>query len=455
MNSLLFLFLAFLLAIIAFQKVVLKQSILSPTFPFLFGLFIASLIALICSPKWGFIMRAETFWILVLGVLSFLLGTLPFSKRHKDTRIQNPTLLISPGCSTPHSGRLALFGVFQIITYTSAVVLLMNHFGSRDIGFLLEGVRASINSATTQASFAYPTWLNGFMSICYVSGFYFIFCFVSLLAKKCKDVFLYFLVISNLVLCSIGSLLGGSRGSLIILISALVFGLLSFAANHKHRARVARRTYLITAILVIALLLGFQSLGTSLGQTQNASFNWIDYFSIYCGAQIKNLDEFVTAGNFQISNLFGQQSFRSLIIYFGRFFVPNWSPYPLDLPFRYANGYSLGNVCTVFYPFLYDFGVAGIIVMPFIMGVVSSWAFELLSRRKSKNKAILSFAYSFIWYCLLFSFFSNKFYELIFSPTFVKYLIYFTVLLWGFNVSLSGPRFLKRSFASRGVRCEL
>ena len=104
--------------------------------------------------------------------------------------------------------------------------------------------------------------------------------------------------------------------------------------------------------------------------------------------------------------------------------------YPLDLPYQTANGLNTGNIYTTFYAYIYDFGYIGIIILPFIIGFVSEIIYIKAKNTNLNNEKInLSIIlYSYIFYTLAFSFFSNKFFEGTCTPTFIKYVIIWLLL---------------------------
>ena len=77
-----------------------------------------------------------------------------------------------------------------------------------------------------------------------------------------------------------------------------------------------------------------------------------------------------------------------------------------------ANGYGLGNVATTFYPWIYDFGYQGVFWLTLIMSVTSEFIYQM-TKRCHRFLAPLSrlFYGGTIVPCIIFAFFSNKFYE--------------------------------------------
>lgn len=91
-----------------------------------------------------------------------------------------------------------------------------------------------------------------------------------------------------------------------------------------------------------------------------------------------------------------------------------------------------GNVYTTFYAYLYDFGVTGVIVLMILMGLISQVLYQKATKPSKRNRRysinLWIIVYSYVFYSLAFSFFSNKFYEGIVSIQFIKYLVFWAMV---------------------------
>ena len=112
------------------------------------------------------------------------------------------------------------------------------------------------------------------------------------------------------------------------------------------------------------------------------------------------------------NEIWGSQTFVSIIRWLGpKFGIENYY-YQLDLPFRRINGFSLGNVYTTFYPYIYDFGYLGEICLVVLMAIIVQCVYEICKRTKLKNSpSIPILLYGYMYSSIVLSFFSNKFYE--------------------------------------------
>ncbi len=258
------------------------------------------------------------------------------------------------------------------------------------------------------------------------------FCYIIInnyIAQKKID----FLSILIVILGIISSVILGSRGGAINIILAMI-AIYTVIKNKKngYGKDITKKFILKILIILGVILLTFQMTGSLLGRKSNSktaisNMNFFDYLSIYCGAQIKNLDTYLQEDNIDNENLYwGSQTFVYVIRYFGG--KLNWSNsyYALTLPMRKVDGFNLGNVYTTFYPYIYDFGYIGEIILVAIMAIIAQLVYETCRSVTLKSKPKVSIlVYSYIFSTIVFSFFSNKFYENIFNKQFLN-----MILLW-------------------------
>ena len=143
---------------------------------------------------------------------------------------------------------------------------------------------------------------------------------------------------------------------------------------------------------------------------RNVSKKPFEYVSIYCGAQVKNLDIFLqNKDSISKNNIWGSQTFIYLVKSYGeKIGFKGYEPYKLDLPFQKVGDNDLGNVYTTFYPYIYDFGYVGEFILVLIMSIISHLVYESIKIRKvDKNYNVLILSYGIIVSSLALSFFSN------------------------------------------------
>lgn len=236
------------------------------------------------------------------------------------------------------------------------------------------------------------------------------------------------LLFLSFVLSVLSGITTGSRGwALNLIIGA---GVTFFLLKGKKEGRLLRLSpkLLFKIILIFVLLLiSYQSIGTLLG-ADTSSIKFMDYISMYCGGSIYNLDYFIKNINWPKSNVFGGQTFIYIIKWIGPLFGIDTN-YRLDMPFIRNGVYEMGNIYTTFYPFIYDFGLAGTFFLTALMAIITQSIYEKTKFSFESSKPAFSIIlYSYVFSSIMFSFFSNKFYESVFTPNFLVYIISWKII---------------------------
>jgi oligosaccharide repeat unit polymerase len=166
------------------------------------------------------------------------------------------------------------------------------------------------------------------------------------------------------------------------------------------------------------------------------------YLAKYIGAQVYNLDHYLNEA-FRESQIFGQETFQPSVQFIcARLGISQWARYNLDLPFVYAKGYELGNVYTTFYAYIHDFGYTGVIILPLLFGFTSQLIYKF--SRTSPDAHTINFGlvlYSYVAHVTLFSFFSNKFGEMLFSISMCKKMLFmWLIIMFLFHVRIKGTK---------------
>ena len=98
--------------------------------------------------------------------------------------------------------------------------------------------------------------------------------------------------------------------------------------------------------------------------------------------------------------------------------------------------YEIGNVYTMFYKIIYDFGFLGVVPFTLIMGIYYCETYRKIKSEKSdKIVDIRLLIYAYLFNDIVMSSFSNRFYETVFAPPFIKFIIV-VILLDAFPVEM-------------------
>ncbi len=170
-----------------------------------------------------------------------------------------------------------------------------------------------------------------------------------------------------------------------------------------------------------------------------------DNLFVYLGAPIVNLDNFIEGYNVKLLGaiskraLFGAQSFKGLYQYIDKLFkVDAFSDITdIELFVFSDNGREIGNVYTMFYKIIYDFGFLGVLPLTFIMGTFCCETYRKIKCEPKTDRIIdlRLLVYAYLFNDIVMSAFSNRFYETIFDAVFIKFFI----VVWGLDVFLLEP----------------
>ena len=332
-----------------------NRNLVSPAFLLSTTFFICSLVALINQNKWQLILNRKTYLVICGAILEFI-----------------------------------------IVTYLVNKLLSVVKFQYKN----------SKKSKLNAPYIALSKIANIFLAFILASGLYtgYVFFLYIIVKKNFRfDLFI------NMFISILAPFVTGSRGnSIYMIISWVIYCYLILWKNNKLNFKMQFKFVMRITLVLIILLLLLPLTAVLFGRRMD---NWDEYLSIYIGAQIKNLNEFILNNNFPLqTSIFGQQTFFTIIPLVSKLIGLNIPSYKLDLPYQAIGSLSLGNVYTTFYPWLYDFGYKGVFLLTLIMAIVVEFIYHLALHSKLQfGLSILLYGYLGSFVALLF--FSNKFYE--------------------------------------------
>ena len=411
--------------ILVFDYYFFKKNILNPCFLFILSFFLLSLFSLPFVDKWDLDLHGYTFITIFIGLVCFNLVTILFYKYYilnKKEKKNNNIICEEIVISKYIEFALIIFiFIFNIIF----MYILSNKVGIRitsisDIGKIMDKYAHLIKFQNDYTKFKLPFIVTNIRVVIVGIGFWFSYIFThNLINYKNKN----YRQIIIIVLCVICSLLTGSRGEAISLIVAFfVYFLFQYT---KYKCQIKKSFFIKIIVSFICLIILFTPLSKLMGRETGDSA--LEYISIYCGAELKNYDTFIREDNkYNAKNILESQTFMSLNNSISKTnIIKDLNYKPLTLPFRTVNNINLGNVHTIFYSFIYDFGLFGLIIFTILMGAICSFVFFNIVpySYENKNKNIYLISYGLISFTIIFSFFSNYFYDTIISTYFIRYII--------------------------------
>ena len=226
------------------------------------------------------------------------------------------------------------------------------------------------------------------------------------------------------------SMFTGSRSSAFRYITAAIAGriIIIRRANGSYKRGNIKLLIRVVAIVVLVAVASLAS-RTFIGRSTTFDATWYRAIFPYFGSPIVNLDMALNSMGVYHSRLFGEQTFYNLYTFLGnKLRIDSWKEISLHLPFLTSNGISTGNVYTMYYMFIEDFGYIGVPVLTFFVGLYYCFSYSRLMRLYSTKPVINKnfFLYIYMFNSLVMLTFSNRFYEHFFSFSIWKMMI----LIW-------------------------
>lgn len=349
-----------ILLLVAYKT--LGRNLSRPSVLYIGGFLICSIVAYNWKEEWGLgQMEFGTAFMIIGGALFFYLVEWHDYKKHPISSYieqveEMPRLNIS-------SVRLILFFCFQLLSFYMMAKAKMAYAAADELSDALVQINDEEKFEDTHVTL--PAYVRHPYYFCRIAGY--IWCvllpyyqFASSNYNKQK-----FLIALNFIACLGGCVLSGGRmGILYYLISYMSFLYICYQFKNRWKGGFFPKKIMI-GIIFVGILFGtfFQNIGYAIGRKE--SDQTIDMvFAIYCGAQIKNLDDYIHKPFKQSnsSNLFGQYTISKV---YNRIAQQQGSEqsrqFSAELPFNSYGEYPLGNVYSTYYNYYADFGYWGIL----------------------------------------------------------------------------------------------
>ena len=243
------------------------------------------------------------------------------------------------------------------------------------------------------------------------------------------------LIYLNILISCINTILSGGRsGILEFIFGFFVMAYFIYKAKYDYKKKIPSKVVIFILLAVLLAVPVFYLSAALMGRGKQTDI--FHYICIYLSGEIKNLDIFIRKGIFGTDISKSQTLISLRLTILPKLGITGWSS-KLDLPFVHVDGFGTGNVYTIFYMFMYDGGYPALFFYTIMMALIASLSYRyVISTRYKKYYGAVNIPliiYSQIAFSVLFSFFSDRFYELIFNLEFWRKSIILIVLVWFIN----------------------
>ncbi|MFT9487168.1 MAG: O-antigen polymerase [Tepidibacillus sp.] len=382
------LFMLFIMIFISFF--ISKFDILSPWL-ISSSMYAISVISVILNKKnWDITLSSYTVFIIIIALLSFGIGEI-FAKLIFKNQVNR-------FLSVPRK-KIKFHSIFNLSIYICSIVILIWYYYriqniALQVGYqngrnlLIQYARLGIlqYGISIGPLLAISTFVLRSISYIYT----FVYLYNKLLCKKenwIKD--LHMLIPTVIYLAQYS--LSGSRGAIIEYISYFLVLVAIFMTKSKKRKIENNRKIIKYAIIGLSsFLLLFIILGNLKGWKGSDVTSLI---STYAGGSILALDNYLLSNNI-VNDFFGQESLLGINNLFHRIGIYS-SESSRILEFTTIGPNITTNIYTAIRRYIQDFGVMGMLIIQFFLGMFFNMLYLIIKRSKEIN-------YLYIFYSLLF-----------------------------------------------------
>ena len=231
----------------------------------------------------------------------------------------------------------------------------------------------------------------------------------------------------SVILMMIRIVINGSRSPILRILTFVACLLYVFYMRQGRQRRMDRKLLGIIAASAAVLCLLMLGLLFVMGRASKG-FDIFGYIFTYIGAPVVNLDTFLRNNSITLFHgvsdipVFAPHILRGLYAYIAKVCGTNlFSIAEINFFSFSSNGIEIGNVYTMFYKIIYDFGYLGVIWWTGLMAFYYSVTYSRIKSRISRHPVDFRlFIYAYLFNDLVMSAFSNRFYETIFDAPFIK-----------------------------------
>lgn len=416
-----------------FALYLFKGDILSPAIAFN-GIFVlAAMDLLLMQNYWDVKINSTTLTVILLGTISFTITSWIVNNTRMPILKINGVSIGSYEDNCNISNRFLLFAiVIYVVTILGSIVYVIRNKGlSVALSTLLLNYTKSI---TAGEKLDLPAILSISSTFCSTAGYVWGYLLSQnwVITRKIN--------IKLLLLFALSCLMGistGKRGELIALVASFVVCLI-ISLKKNYSRNLSRKLYMTIGSLIILVGLSFQGIATMMGRDSDL-FSPFEYFSIYLGAPILNLNTSIEMNGFR-HPVFLSETFHSLYRSVGENFGIDKFIYSTDrIFFSSPNGKRVGNVATVFFDFYHDGGFLGVIVLSAIMAIIAQSIYKKIKKGYYKNRMYWTIVYSYIFWLIVRSFFANSLFD-----WFTLSSIYTLSLWWTYSIVIPKIKERKR-----------
>lgn len=398
-----------------------KKNILNPSV-ILCSVFLVSLFfSILNAKKWGVTFHLNTTLIILGTIIVFILGNsivylLP-KKNKKIVNLEEKILI-----NTPSFKLLILINIiFLILLYKYfQEIYKLSLIGGNPGGYnlmLFYARNAKLNFYNEGRFLTFGVYFG--KSVSYIC--FFIFSYLTIFEKfKIKNLFLLF---PTIIYCGFIILSTGRTEFIYLLVYMLVVFFILYQQKYKFNQKITKKIIVYGILSLLIFFVIFSLAGLLTGKTQTRSI--FEMISIYAGTSIPSLDIYLNSP--KVSNTyFGENTF------FGIYNVLRKFGYKIQLlyvPYEFVYfGGIMTNIYTAIRRYYEDFGIEGLFLITFLLGLFYGIFFYYASYKKNNFFILILYAN----FCFpIFEFpIEERFFMILFPTAFIYNFIFLGIVYY-------------------------
>lgn len=240
------------------------------------------------------------------------------------------------------------------------------------------------------------------------------------MSNQCRFIDLFIIFLCSLIMALTGRMpvVNNLMGSIVM------FHLLRVQKQGGYKQYSLKSFFRVGILLIFVMAMFFLSKSFVGRASRNETMNAVDYIAYYTGSGLIAFDKYLQHPTLP-SDIFGKETFYRLIQFLSAYGFISVPPYITHLEFRSVGAGFTNNVYTFLRIYHHDFGMVGTFLFHGFSIVFLSVFYEYVKKKRG-NIGILVF--SMMYYSIVMSFFTERFFTQIVSPNFLKMLAIMFVL---------------------------
>lgn len=422
-----------LVAILLLDYVTSRRILSRPSISYIVGFLLCAIVAYSWRVEWGLHkMSYGTVFLFVGGALIYYLVEAVYLRCRP---IQVEQINVRSDYFVPiKPQKLILFLLFQIVVYYFYSRSKILYTGADSLGDAIWQIREETFDGQ---ELKIPSYIGLPYGFCRAAGYVWSILLPYYFIKSQKYHIQKILILINLLVCMYGVFLAGGRMGFVFYIFPLIFVyyiLYQYMKGWKG-GFFSKKTNAYILISFVLFGFFFAQLGYAMGRKESTKTVSM-IFSMYCGAQIKNMDDYIRYPYKQghEGEYFGQYTFKR--IYKGILDnILDSKHRSADPAYNFYGDYALGNVYSTYQDYYIDFRYYGILLAGLMsLFVVFIYKKAIISHFwKDGRLSIWLLFYAYISHMPILSFFANQFWGKITIKGDLYNIIYWFILILFFQ----------------------